>query len=50
MKWIAIILSATLLVACGDSKKEEADKDRQKKLENMYRTPPPSDRSKDKGV
>lgn len=49
MKWLAIILAFSFLTACDDSKKEEADKERQKKLENMYRTPPPSDRSKDKG-
>ncbi|MEI7995187.1 MAG: hypothetical protein WCH01_09830 [Methylococcaceae bacterium] len=48
MKWLAILMMGVMLVACSD-KNDEADAERQKKLGNMYKTPPKSDRSKDKG-
>jgi hypothetical protein len=43
MKWLAILMAAFMLVACSD-KKDDKDK-----KPDMYKTPPPSDRSKDKG-
>jgi hypothetical protein len=48
MKWIAILMMSVMLVACSDIN-DEADADQQKKLGNMYKTPPKSDRLKDKG-
>lgn len=48
MKWLLILLLAIPLVGCGN-KKEETDKQRKDKADNMYKTPRPSDRSKDKG-
>jgi hypothetical protein len=48
MKWIFVIIAASLLNGCGDNKEEQAEKERKEKLEKMYKVPPPSDRSKDK--
>jgi len=48
MRWLSIFLLSLFLVGCGN-KKEETDKERKEKADNMYKTPPPSDRSKDKG-
>ena len=48
MKLLLILLLSLSLVGCGN-KKEETDKARKEKVDNMYKTPPPSDRSKDKG-
>lgn len=49
MKWLLMIMAAALLTGCADKKDEAADAERQKHLTEMYKTPPPSDRSKDKG-
>jgi hypothetical protein len=49
MKPLLIFMFAVLLVGCGNKKEEETEKQRKEKLEKMYKTPPPSDRSKDKG-
>jgi hypothetical protein len=48
MKWFLIVIAATFLVACSD-KKDEADAERKKSLDHMYKTPPKSDRSKNEG-
>jgi uncharacterized protein YcfL len=48
MKWLFVFLLALSLVGCSN-KEEETDKQRQEKVDKMYKTPPPSDRSKDKG-
>ena len=48
MKYLLTILLSIVLVGCSN-KEEEAEKQRKEKLENMYKTPPPSDRSKNKG-
>lgn len=48
MKFLLVFLLSFSLLGCGN-KKEETDKDRKAKMDNMYKTPPPSDRSKDRG-
>lgn len=48
MKWLFVILLSAALVGC-DNKKDETEQQRKEKLGDMYRTPPPADRSKDKG-
>jgi hypothetical protein len=48
MKWLLMFLLSLSLLGCGN-KKEETDKQRKETTDNMYKTPPPSDRSKDKG-
>lgn len=48
MKWLLMLALLVTLPAC-DSKKEESDAERKKGHEDRYKTPPPSDRSKDKG-
>ncbi len=49
MKPLVIFIFSVLLVGCGNNKEEETEKQRKEKIEKMYKTPPPSDRSKDKG-
>ena len=49
MKWLLMILFSLSIVGCDNKKEEETDKQRKEKHDTMYRTPPPSDRSKDKG-
>jgi hypothetical protein len=48
MKLFFIVLLSLFVIGCGN-KKEESDKERKEKADQMYKTPPPSDRSKDKG-
>jgi hypothetical protein len=43
MKLLAILIAALMLFACSDKKDDKY------KRPDMYKTPPPSDRSKDKG-
>lgn len=49
MKYLTIGLTFLLVQGCGNDKQESADKERKEKTEGMYRTPPPTDRSKDQG-
>lgn len=48
MKWLLMLALIFTIPAC-DNKKEESDAERKKRHEERYKTPPPSDRSKDKG-
>lgn len=47
MKWLLLLALVFTFSAC-DNKKEESDAERKKRHEEMYKTPPPADRSKDK--
>lgn len=50
MKVLSVVLSLILLlVGCSDGKQEETERQRKDKFDERYKTPPPSDRSKDKG-
>jgi hypothetical protein len=49
MKWLIMLPLLFSLVGCINKQEEETDKQRKEKTDNMYKTPPPSDRSKDKG-
>lgn len=46
--WL-LLLASMLAAACSEKSEVETDTARKEKLEKMYTTPPPSDRSKDKG-
>lgn len=49
MKWFFVFAFASFLAGCTD-KNDAADAQRQKRLQEMYKTPTaPLDRSKDKG-
>lgn len=48
MNYLLSLVLCFSLVGCGNQK-EETDKQRKEKTEKLYKTPPPSDRSKDKG-
>lgn len=48
MKPFLVFVAAMFMVACSD-KGNDADAERQRHLQDMYKTPPKSDRSKDKG-
>lgn len=48
MKFIPMLFVATLLIACSD-KSDVTDAERKAAHDKLYKTPPPSDRSKDKG-
>lgn len=48
MKVCLLLVAAMALVACTD-KKTETDAEAKAHHEKLYRVPPPSDRSKDKG-
>ena len=48
MKILLLLLVAMSSVACS-GKNDDTDAGRQKHLNEMYKTPPKSDRSKDKG-
>ncbi len=49
MRFLIMLLLSLLLHGCDNKKDEENDKQRKEKADRMYKTPPPSDRSKDKG-
>lgn len=49
MKWILMTLLSLFIVGCDGKKDEELEKQRKDKHDQMYKTPPPSDRSKNKG-
>ena len=48
MKYLFTFLLSISLVGCGN-KEEVSERQRKEKADDMYKTPPPSDRSKDKG-
>lgn len=47
MKSVLLLVAALLLVACTNNG-DDADSERQANLKKMYKTPPASDRSKNK--
>lgn len=46
MKWFIYMLMALAVAGC-DNKKDDLDQERKKRHEELYKTPPPSDGSRD---
>lgn len=49
MNWLLIALMSLFLIGCGCQKEEETAREQKERHDQRYKTPPPSDRSKDKG-
>jgi hypothetical protein len=48
MKYLLLILLSLSAVGCDNRQAEQSDAERKEKFDERYKTPPPSDRSKDK--
>jgi uncharacterized lipoprotein YehR (DUF1307 family) len=49
MKWLFMLFLSFSLVGCDNKEEQETDKQQKEAHDARYKTPPPSDRSKDKG-
>ena len=50
MKYLLMIITTMFLVACSDPDKSDVtDAEKKAAHDKLYKTPPPADRSKDKG-